>query len=190
MATRRPSPTLAEHCDIDYAGVGHGNYEAPYLIVPPMEIEPGHGVAFAARAKRAAPDLAILAEGRINRPEIGERGPRRGRLRPRGDDARAASSTRSCRVARARARASGSASASATTSASPAASASTRWPACRTRRGPRGRDRRPAADLRAARASSSSARASQASRPRASRPSAATASTVLERGRRPAGRCG
>jgi 2,4-dienoyl-CoA reductase-like NADH-dependent reductase (Old Yellow Enzyme family) len=63
---------LAAECDIDYAGVGHGNYELPFLIVPPMEVEPGHGVPFAARARRAAPGLAILAEGRINRPEIGE----------------------------------------------------------------------------------------------------------------------
>jgi NADPH-dependent 2,4-dienoyl-CoA reductase/sulfur reductase-like enzyme len=63
---------LASACDIDYAGVGHGNYELPFLVVPPMEIEPGHGVPFAARARRAAPGLAILAEGRINRPEIGE----------------------------------------------------------------------------------------------------------------------
>ena len=43
-----------------------------HLIVPPMDFAPGHGVPFAARAKRAAPGLAILAEGRINRPEIGE----------------------------------------------------------------------------------------------------------------------
>ena len=64
---------LSARCDIDYAGVGHGNYETPYLIVPPMDFAPGHGVPFAARAKRAVPGLAILAEGRINRPEIGER---------------------------------------------------------------------------------------------------------------------
>ncbi len=64
---------LAARCEIDYAGVGHGNYETPFLIVPPMEIEPGHGVQFAARAKLAAPGLAVIAEGRINRPEIGER---------------------------------------------------------------------------------------------------------------------
>ena len=64
---------LSAQCDIDYVGVGHGNYEEPFLIVPPMELEPGHGVPFAARAKRAAPGLAVIAEGRINRPEIGER---------------------------------------------------------------------------------------------------------------------
>jgi 2,4-dienoyl-CoA reductase-like NADH-dependent reductase (Old Yellow Enzyme family) len=64
---------LAAHCEIDYVGVGHGNYEEPFLIVPPMELEPGHGVPFAARAKRAAPGVAVIAEGRINRPEIGER---------------------------------------------------------------------------------------------------------------------
>ena len=64
---------LSERCEIDYVGVGHGNYEAPFLIVPPMEFEPGHGVPFAARAKRAAPGLAVIAEGRINRPEIAER---------------------------------------------------------------------------------------------------------------------
>jgi 2,4-dienoyl-CoA reductase-like NADH-dependent reductase (Old Yellow Enzyme family) len=64
---------LSEHCEIDYVGVGHGNYEAPFLIVPPMELEPGHGVPFAARAKQAAPGLAVIAEGRINRPEIAER---------------------------------------------------------------------------------------------------------------------
>jgi 2,4-dienoyl-CoA reductase-like NADH-dependent reductase (Old Yellow Enzyme family) len=64
---------LSERCEIDYVGVGHGNYEAPFLIVPPMEFEPGHGIPFAARAKLAAPELAVLAEGRINRPEIAER---------------------------------------------------------------------------------------------------------------------
>ena len=64
---------LSAECEIDYVGVGHGNYELPFLIVPPMELEPGHGVPFAARAKRAAPEIAVIAEGRINRPEIGER---------------------------------------------------------------------------------------------------------------------
>jgi 2,4-dienoyl-CoA reductase-like NADH-dependent reductase (Old Yellow Enzyme family) len=64
---------LAVRCEIDYVGVGHGNYETPNLIVPSMDFPPGHGVPFAARAKRAAPGVAILAEGRINRPEIGER---------------------------------------------------------------------------------------------------------------------
>ena len=64
---------LSAECEIDYVGVGHGNYEAPFLIVPPMEFEPGHGVPFAARAKRAAPGLAVVAEGRINLPEIAER---------------------------------------------------------------------------------------------------------------------
>ena len=50
---------LSADCEIDYVGVGHGNYEAPFLIVPPMELEPGHGVPFAARAKHAAPGLAV-----------------------------------------------------------------------------------------------------------------------------------
>jgi 2,4-dienoyl-CoA reductase-like NADH-dependent reductase (Old Yellow Enzyme family)/thioredoxin reductase len=63
---------LSAECDIDYAGVGHGSYEQPFLIVPPMDFAPGHGIPFAARAKRAAPGIAILAEGRINRPEYGE----------------------------------------------------------------------------------------------------------------------
>jgi 2,4-dienoyl-CoA reductase-like NADH-dependent reductase (Old Yellow Enzyme family) len=64
---------LAARCEIDYVGVGHGNYEEPFLIVPPMEFAPGHGVPFAARAKQVTPGLAVIAEGRINRPEIGER---------------------------------------------------------------------------------------------------------------------
>lgn len=64
---------LTSRCDVDYVGVGHGNYEQPHLVVPPMELPPGHGVPFAARAKEAAPGTAILAEGRINRPEIAER---------------------------------------------------------------------------------------------------------------------
>jgi 2,4-dienoyl-CoA reductase-like NADH-dependent reductase (Old Yellow Enzyme family) len=64
---------LTARCDIDYVGVGHGNYEQPHLVVPPMELPPGHGVPFAARAKEAAPTAVILAQGRINRPEIGER---------------------------------------------------------------------------------------------------------------------
>ncbi|MDX6630261.1 MAG: hypothetical protein QOH00_2507, partial [Gaiellales bacterium] len=64
---------LTAQCEIDYVGIGHGNYEAPFLIVPPMELETGHGVPFAARAKRAAPGIAVMAEGRITLPEIGER---------------------------------------------------------------------------------------------------------------------
>jgi NADPH-dependent 2,4-dienoyl-CoA reductase/sulfur reductase-like enzyme len=63
---------LAERCDIDYVGVGNGNYEQQHLLVPPMEIEPGFGVQFARRVKQAVPSLAVLAEGRINRPQIGE----------------------------------------------------------------------------------------------------------------------
>ncbi len=63
---------LTAQCDVDYVGIGHGNYERPYLVVPPMELPPGHGIAFAARAKAAAPGATILAEGRINRPELGE----------------------------------------------------------------------------------------------------------------------
>ena len=40
---------------------------------PADGLEPGHGVPFAARAKLAAPELAVIAKGRINPPEIGER---------------------------------------------------------------------------------------------------------------------
>ena len=71
-ATRRPSPISRRSATSTTPASAMATTSSRYLIVPPMEFAPGHGVPFAARAKRAAPGLAILAEGRINRPEIGE----------------------------------------------------------------------------------------------------------------------
>jgi 2,4-dienoyl-CoA reductase-like NADH-dependent reductase (Old Yellow Enzyme family)/thioredoxin reductase len=64
---------LTARCDLDYVAIGNGNYANLHLLIPPMEIEPGFGVQFAARAKAAAPNAAIIAEGRINDPALGER---------------------------------------------------------------------------------------------------------------------
>jgi NADPH-dependent 2,4-dienoyl-CoA reductase/sulfur reductase-like enzyme len=64
---------LAERCDIDYFGIGDGSYAEPHLLIPPLEIPAGVGVANAAEAKSRLPHTAVIAEGRINRPEIAER---------------------------------------------------------------------------------------------------------------------
>ena len=64
---------LQASCDIDYMGVGNGDYQHTELIIPPLDIEPGIGVPNALRARAVAePGLAILGEGKISKPEIGE----------------------------------------------------------------------------------------------------------------------
>jgi len=64
---------LEAECDIDYMGIGNGDYQHTELIIPPLDVPPGIGIPNAARAKAVAPDrLAILAEGKINRPQLGE----------------------------------------------------------------------------------------------------------------------
>jgi hypothetical protein len=64
---------LAERCDVDYFGIGNGNYDNLDLLMPTLDYEPGFGIPFARAAKEAAPDAVVLAEGRITRPELGER---------------------------------------------------------------------------------------------------------------------
>lgn len=64
---------LQEACDIDYFGIGNGDYDHLELLMPSLDFEPGFGVPYAAAVKRSAPEATVLAEGRINRPEIGER---------------------------------------------------------------------------------------------------------------------
>jgi 2,4-dienoyl-CoA reductase-like NADH-dependent reductase (Old Yellow Enzyme family)/thioredoxin reductase len=64
---------LNERCDIDYFGIGNGNYDHLELLMPSLDFEPGFGVPYAAAVKQAVPGATVLAEGRINRPEIGER---------------------------------------------------------------------------------------------------------------------
>jgi hypothetical protein len=63
---------LESECDVDYMGIGNGDYQHTELIIPPLDIEPGIGIPNAARAKAVAKDVRILAEGKINRPELGE----------------------------------------------------------------------------------------------------------------------
>jgi 2,4-dienoyl-CoA reductase-like NADH-dependent reductase (Old Yellow Enzyme family) len=63
---------LEAECDVDYLGIGNGDYQHTELIIPPLDIEPGIGIPNAARAKAVANDVRILAEGKINRPELGE----------------------------------------------------------------------------------------------------------------------
>ncbi|MFM7553578.1 MAG: FAD-dependent oxidoreductase, partial [Actinomycetota bacterium] len=64
---------LEAECDIDYMGIGNGDYQHTELIIPPLDVPPGIGIPNAARAKAVASDrLAILAEGKINRPALGE----------------------------------------------------------------------------------------------------------------------
>jgi 2,4-dienoyl-CoA reductase-like NADH-dependent reductase (Old Yellow Enzyme family)/thioredoxin reductase len=64
---------LAERCDVDYFGIGNGDYDRLYLLMPTLDYEPGFGIPFARAVKQAAPDAVVVAEGRITRPEIGER---------------------------------------------------------------------------------------------------------------------
>jgi 2,4-dienoyl-CoA reductase (NADPH2) len=63
---------LAEHCDVDYVAIGNGSYAAPHLIIPPMGTPLGMGVALAAPVKERLPGVAVVAEGRINQPALGE----------------------------------------------------------------------------------------------------------------------
>lgn len=64
---------LEAECDIDYMGIGNGDYQHTELIIPPLDVPPGIGIPNAARAKAVASSgLAILAEGKINRPALGE----------------------------------------------------------------------------------------------------------------------
>ncbi|MGI9117069.1 MAG: FAD-dependent oxidoreductase, partial [Gaiellales bacterium] len=64
---------LEDTCDVDYMGIGNGDYQHTELIIPPLDLEPGIGIPNAARAKAVARDVRILAEGKINKPELGER---------------------------------------------------------------------------------------------------------------------
>jgi 2,4-dienoyl-CoA reductase-like NADH-dependent reductase (Old Yellow Enzyme family)/thioredoxin reductase len=64
---------LAERCDVDYFGIGNGDYDSLDLLMPTLDYEPGFGVRFARAVKQAAPDAVVVAEGRITQPETGER---------------------------------------------------------------------------------------------------------------------
>ncbi len=63
---------LAEHCDVDYFGIGNGDYDSLDLLMPTLDYEPGFGVQFARAVKQAVPQAVVIAEGRITRPEVGE----------------------------------------------------------------------------------------------------------------------
>jgi 2,4-dienoyl-CoA reductase-like NADH-dependent reductase (Old Yellow Enzyme family) len=63
---------LEAECDVDYLGIGNGDYQHTELIIPPLDMVPGIGIPNAARAKAVAKDVLILAEGKINRPELAE----------------------------------------------------------------------------------------------------------------------
>jgi 2,4-dienoyl-CoA reductase-like NADH-dependent reductase (Old Yellow Enzyme family) len=64
---------LHERCDVDYFGIGNGDYDHLELLMPPLDLEPGVGIPFARAVKRAVPGAVVIAEGRITRPEIAER---------------------------------------------------------------------------------------------------------------------
>jgi 2,4-dienoyl-CoA reductase-like NADH-dependent reductase (Old Yellow Enzyme family) len=64
---------LLERCDVDYFGIGNGDYDHLELLMPPLDFEPGFGVQFARAVKEAVPAAIVIAEGRITRPEIAER---------------------------------------------------------------------------------------------------------------------
>jgi 2,4-dienoyl-CoA reductase-like NADH-dependent reductase (Old Yellow Enzyme family) len=64
---------LLDFCDVDYFGIGNGDYDHLELLMPPLDFEPGVGIPFARAVKRAVPSSVVIAEGRITRPEIAER---------------------------------------------------------------------------------------------------------------------
>ena len=64
---------LAERCDVDYFGIGNGDYDNLDLLMPTLDYEPGFGIPFARAVKQAVPGAVVIAEGRITRPEVGER---------------------------------------------------------------------------------------------------------------------
>ena len=63
---------LEAECDLDYMGIGNGDYTKTELIIPPLDFPPGIGIPNAARAKAVAKDVLILGEGKISKPELGE----------------------------------------------------------------------------------------------------------------------
>ncbi|MBA3382662.1 MAG: NAD(P)-binding protein [Actinobacteria bacterium] len=64
---------LVDACDVDYVGVGNGDYDNLHLLIPPTEVEPGFGVPFAAAVRGRLPSsVLVIAEGRINDPAIAE----------------------------------------------------------------------------------------------------------------------
>lgn len=69
---------LASECDLDYIAIGNGSYDAPHLLIPPMGTELGMGIACAAPVKARTAGPAIIAEGRINHPDLAEQALRDG----------------------------------------------------------------------------------------------------------------
>ena len=63
---------LASRCDLDYVAIGNGSYDAPHLLIPPMGTELGMGIACAAPVKARVGGAAVVAEGRINHPDLAE----------------------------------------------------------------------------------------------------------------------
>jgi 2,4-dienoyl-CoA reductase-like NADH-dependent reductase (Old Yellow Enzyme family) len=63
---------LASECDLDYIAIGNGSYDAPHLLIPPMGSELGMGIACAAPVKARTSGPAVIAEGRINHPDLAE----------------------------------------------------------------------------------------------------------------------
>jgi 2,4-dienoyl-CoA reductase-like NADH-dependent reductase (Old Yellow Enzyme family) len=53
---------LVERCDVDYIGVGNGDYDSLDLLMPTLDYEPGFGVQFARAVKTAVPDAVVIAE--------------------------------------------------------------------------------------------------------------------------------
>jgi 2,4-dienoyl-CoA reductase-like NADH-dependent reductase (Old Yellow Enzyme family) len=78
---------LTERCDVDYFGIGNGDYDSLDLLMPTLDYEPGFGVPFAHAVKQAVPGAVVIADGRITRPQGRRARTRRRKLRPRRDDA-------------------------------------------------------------------------------------------------------
>ena len=60
---------LAERCDIDYFGIGNGDYDSLDLLMPTLDYEPGFGVPFARAVKQSVPDAVVIAEDESRDPK-------------------------------------------------------------------------------------------------------------------------
>jgi len=69
---------LAARSDVDYLAIGNGSYDTPHLLIPPMGTAPGVGIACAAPVRARTSGPAVVAEGRINHPDLAERALRDG----------------------------------------------------------------------------------------------------------------
>ena len=77
---------LQERCDVDYFGIGNGDYDHLELLMPTLDFEPGFGVRFAEQVKRAVPEAVVHRGGTDHATRARRAGAAGWLLRPRRDD--------------------------------------------------------------------------------------------------------